>query len=184
MQKTTLDLTDFIRKPRKNGKRTERYYALTCGNCGEKYHLRIHDARKAVEENRVCAHCNQIAQSKKGYAACVRKHGEDFTIKFVTEYQLAHPSTTEQQIMAWIDKLGVTYQRQVVVNLGGKSRYIVDFYFDNGKAIEAAGYWHIQKKGAKDEKLASLLNVLFVTDDSVKGQPELTFETIAKFIRS
>lgn len=185
MQKTTLDLTDFIRKPRTNGTRTERYYALTCGKCGNKYHLRLHDARKAVAENRICNHCNQRELARKGYAACVEKHGVDFTLKFVTEYQLAHPSKPEQQIAAWLDQLGVSYQRQVVINLGGNTRYIVDFYLDNGKAIEGAGgYWHARNKGAKDEKLASMLNVLFVTDTLINDDPELALETISKFVRS
>lgn len=185
MNQTTLDLTKFVRKPRKNGNRNERYYALTCGLCGGEYHLRLHDARKAVAENRACSHCNQKALAKAGYAACVRKHGVDFTLKFVTEYQLAHPSKPEQQIIKWLDELGVKYQRQVTVDLGNGMRYIVDFFFDNGKAIEAAGgFWHAKNKQSKDSILATILNVLFINDDVIMQQPDVAFAKISAFVRS
>lgn len=179
--RTTLDTSEFIRKPRKNGSRMEKYYRVNC-RCGHTTHLRIHDARNAVVDNRECADCQRAKASAKGFSVCAQKYGEDFAIKAVIKHQLENPSKPERQIAAWLDELGVKYQRQVVVNLGF-TRYIVDFMLADGKGIEGAGgYWHARNKQEKDELLAQAMLVLFVTDDLVMNQPAEALALITRFV--
>jgi len=179
--RTTLEMSEFIRKPRKNGARKEKYYRVNC-RCGHTTHLRLHDARNAVVENRQCGDCQRHEASEKGFKVCAQKYGEDFAIKAVIKYQLENPSKPERQIAAWLDELGVSYQRQVVVNLGS-TRYIVDFMTADGKGIEGAGgYWHARDKQDKDELLAQAMLVLFVTDDLVMNQPADALALITRFV--
>jgi len=179
--RTTLDTTDFVRKPRKDGTRPEKYYRVNC-RCGHTTHLRLHDARNAVVENRQCADCQRAQASAKGFSVCAQKYGEDFAIKAVIKAQLDNPSKPERQIAAWLDELGVSYQRQVVVNLGS-TRYIVDFMLADGKGIEGVGgYWHARNKQAKDELLAQAMIVLFITDDLVMNQPAEALTLITRFV--
>lgn len=183
MSKTTLNTDNFINKPRKDGTRNERYYEVT-HSCGHTSHLRIHDARNAVTNNGVCRTCHSRKAAAKGYAACVRKYGAEFPIKFVIKHQLANPSKPEQQIMKWLTELNVGFDRQVPINLGGYY-YIADFMLSNGKVIEASGgYWHAKDKGEKDAKLASAMLVLFLTDELVMKNPAEALRILTEYVHS
>lgn len=179
---TTLNTSAFIYKPRRDGNRQERYYELTCGQCSNTYHLRMHDARKAVTENRPCKSCAARTAGAVGAAVTMERYGKEFLLAQVVKQQLAHPSRPEQQIAIWLDELGVTYKRQVIVNLGS-CNYIVDFMLDGGKCIEGAGgYWHDLNKGDKDEMLAQAMIVLFLTDELVMKSPTEAFALIKRFV--
>lgn len=183
MGNTTVNWEKYeSRNARKSGNRTERFYEVTCGICGLTYGLRKHDARKAVAENRTCKKCQTSAAGKRGYKVTAAKLGNDFALQAVIKTQLANPSKPEQQIAVWLDELGVSYTRQVIVNLA-TSRYIVDFMLADGRGIEGAGgYYHARNKQSKDEQLAEMMIVLFLTDDLVMKNPDAAFGIIKKFV--
>jgi len=185
MGTTTVNWANYTEKvARKNSARLEKFYEMTCGGCGSTYELRKYDANKAVAENRVCKKCQLAARQAKGYAVCAQKYGDDFVVQLVIKQQLSNPSKPEQQIAAWLDQLGVGYQRQVVIDLG-VTRYIVDFLLSDGKAIEGAGgYWHARNKQQKDAMLAESMIVLFLNDDLVMNNPAEAFALITRYVNA
>lgn len=182
MGNTTVNWNTFEYRLTTGGKR-RKHHEVTCGACGNTHMLRADDARKAERLNRPCKSCHTSAIGKIGYQVTAAKMGKDFALNAVAGYQLANPSKPEQQIADWLDEMGVSYTRQVIVELG-ISRYIVDFVLANGKGIEGAGgYWHAKNKQAKDVLLAAAMQMLFVTDDLVMNDPVNARALIAEYVK-
>lgn len=83
----------------------------------------------------------------KGAAATLAKHGYAALHAKVVAYRLAHPSRPERQVMALLDELDLSYQREYEPFTGGPWQYTtLDFFLPGfgccGKAIQVNGKVH------------------------------------------
>lgn len=180
-----VDKRDFQIKVRKNGKRKERYYA-TYHPCGHKSYLRIHDARNGAV--RQCDKCRRVARAKKGYKAAMAKHGGQRGLNLkLAKWQRDNLSKPEQTVLDWLIEAGLVeefhFRCQECVQLTSKTTYILDFSIGQNKGIEVYGFWHKKTKGAKDARLAKIMNILFVDADLIVSDPATAKAAILEFIK-
>jgi very-short-patch-repair endonuclease len=126
----------------KNGKPCSEWRFLATCACGEKRWLKKCDARKVEQGGASCRICQRRAAGAKGYATTKAKYGAAFGAKIVQDYRLSHPSSLELQIMAHLESLNVSYQREVIVC----DRWLVDFIIDGQLVIEVDGQYVHSKR--------------------------------------
>jgi len=126
----------------KNGKKRKKFAAY-CPVCGHKRYL---EKSKAVRDS-LCLSCT----GRKGYMACVKKYGPDWSILKLQEYRLTHPSAFELEVQQALDKAGVHYEREVIAR--GPMHYLIDFWLPGDIALEAHGRVHeLFDLSERDEK--------------------------------
>lgn len=116
--------------------------AVQCPACGQSRLLAKSDAKKALARGSKCFHCSQVEKARKGYAACVKKHGAAYAVTMVQQYRLSNPSSLEQRVMQALNLLSVKVEREVLV-VDGDRHYLVDFVLDGKLAIEVNGGCHV-----------------------------------------
>lgn len=105
-----------------------------------------------------CQKCHCKAIAAKGYAATVAKYGEKFAVMHQRDYRLAHPSNLERMVAGWLDEWRVSYQREVVFEIGSVC-FLIDFVIDGRIAIEVQGEWaHSWHQQRDERKLDHLIN--------------------------
>lgn len=79
------------------------------------------------------------ASGRKGYAAVVRKHGQQFAADKLAEHRRKNPTSLEKIVMAWLEDMDVRYKREYAVD-----GCYFDFYLpDHTLLIEVDGdAWH------------------------------------------
>ena len=113
-------------------------YEAIC-TCGNRRILKKCDAKKVEQGGASCKLCQAREAGAKGYAKTKAKYGQAFGAKLIQDYRLSHPSSIELQIMAHLESLNVSYQREVIVC----DRWLVDFILDGELVIEVDGeYLH------------------------------------------
>jgi len=115
---------------------------VPCPICGQERLLTKRDAKRAQERNSKCFRCSQIEKARKGYAACVKKHGASFAVAVVQQYRLSNPSTLEQQVMNALAHLELASEREVLV-MDDERHYLIDFVIAGKLAIEVNGGCHV-----------------------------------------
>lgn len=107
--------------------------------CGVKWLVRS-DSAKRVQ---MCYQCSQTAKAKKGYAATAAKHGKRFALRHLREWRLQNPTCLERIVVAWLDDLGLSYEREYYFVTGDGDVRLLDFLVNSRLVIEANGkYWH------------------------------------------
>jgi hypothetical protein len=86
---------------------------------------------------------DMAALGAKGAKAFIRKYGYIKFFRFWRDWKLANPSRHERQVMAILDRLGYSYEREAMV-LGERIPVAVDFYIAeaNDAVIEVNGRVH------------------------------------------
>ncbi len=118
--------------------RREATYPVTCPQCGHERWLKRHDAFKAEQMCCLCYHCAQAEKGRMGWQVTAARWGVKVAVKHQRTYRLAHPSNLEQQCMALLDRLGVSYEREVWFEQQDKV-YLIDFVVAERLAIEVNG---------------------------------------------
>lgn len=115
---------------------------VPCPVCGQERLLTTSDAKRALARGSKCFRCSQIEKARKGYAACVKKHGAAYAVAVVQKYRLSNPSSLEQQVMTALARLALPVEREVLVMDEGR-HYLVDFVIGGTLAIEVNGGCHV-----------------------------------------
>lgn len=85
---------------------------------------------------------DMAALGHRGAMAYIRKYGYASLFKLARAWRLENPSRHERQVMAMLDALGITYEREAEV-LGEDAFISVDFYLaETRQAIEVNGKVH------------------------------------------
>jgi hypothetical protein len=151
--RSTVDWTNCQIRVRyvKGQRRTESIYPVTCPDCGHERWLKRHDAFKAEQMSCSCYHCAQREKGRQGWRVTAARWGVKVAVKHQRAYRLANPSNLEQQCMALLDGLGVSYQREVWFERQGKV-YLIDFVVSDRLAIEVNGTF-VHRHRAEDDAL-------------------------------
>jgi very-short-patch-repair endonuclease len=119
--------------------RRERRFSVICGGCGETRWLKRCDALEAEQSGAACFRCTQREKARLGYKATVAKHGKDFALPYVRDYQLAHPSVLNMAMADILEHvLELPYEREVICG-----SYLIDFVLYGTFAIEVNGGVHV-----------------------------------------
>lgn len=139
------------------------------------------------------------ANGAKGAAATLERHGYEFLHRKVVEYRLAHPSQPEQQMMAVLDGLGYTYEREFHPFSEGPHQYAtLDFFLQGfgrlGKGILVNGKVHDgsplfnpdgQRPAREAERLAAIQDAgipALVIDAADLADPERVAQQVRRFL--
>lgn len=114
--------------------------------------LRPSDAARAKQ----CRRCHLTEIAPLGYAATAARYGEKFAVAHQRTYRLENPSDLEIQMMAVLDELALTYEREVLVEMGDHC-YLIDFVLDGWFAIEVNGSWAHQFHQERDDRKVKAL---------------------------
>lgn len=158
MTLVTIDTTRTVRRTiRVKGKaRKVIYVEVTC-DCGVRWFARADKAKHI----RSCYQCSQTAKAKKGYAATAAKHGERFALRWLREWRLEHPTCLERIVAAWLDALGIHYEREYYFVTGDNRIRLLDFLVNSQLVIEVNGaYWH-QLPGAAERDASKAAAVAY-----------------------
>lgn len=161
-------------------------YPTTC-KCGYRRNLRRPAALHA-EKTGACRRCSNAAKAPLGFRAMARKYGFCWAMNHVHATQETKISRPEQLMMRLLDKLGIHYQRNILIKTKtrGRKRWAcqLDFYvWMNGVqvALEIDGeYVHaINPRHVKNDiRKARLFKrrgipLLRITDQEIKrGEAE------------
>lgn len=153
----TIDYTCPQRMKRyvRGDERWDTYYPARCA-CGNEWDIR----KDNIKRTNQCQQCARIAAAKLGYEATKKKYGPLFALGFWREWRLANPTCLERTVIAWLDALGVSYEREYWF-VGDDGRvYLLDFLVNSSLVIEVNGsYWHDMPEGIeRDERKARALH--------------------------
>lgn len=103
---------------------------------------------------------DMAALGRKGAQAYVAKYGMDKLLAKVRKWRLEHPSQPERQVIAILNSLGFTFDRESEL----LNRYTVDFLLPNRLIIEVNGKPHydplFDESGQRQAKEAERLSQL------------------------
>lgn len=105
-------------------------FVTTC-SCGYRRNLRRSSAQHA-EQTGACRRCSNAAKAPLGFRAMVKKHGYYWAMRHVHATQEAKVSKPERWMMELLERLGIYYQRNILIKTKtrGRKRWAcqLDFY--------------------------------------------------------
>lgn len=178
-----VDWTKPEIRTRKNSKRREAHYPVTCPLCERVRWLNKPNARYAEQHEAPCKSCDSAEKGRKGYRETLRR---GYTREFLLEKIAARPLNAGEQkvqeILGEIMPPTFKVRSQHILN----GRWILDFGIlhkgDIVAAIEVNGWAHRVYRKARDGELTQSLNVLFLDYEAVLDEPEQVAYAVARFL--
>lgn len=155
--------------------RQENVYLVKCPRCGAERWLKKSDAEKSIQNNAPCLRCSRSINGVLGWKATVSRYGIITAIQASQRYRLNNPSKLETEIILILNKLKLSYEREVLIDTNERY-FLIDFVINKPKplAIEVNGHYvHSLREERDREKVDTLekhgYRVLIITEADIQN---------------